>query len=107
MTTAYADLEQRGVTYPYMEVLDFVPRAVPGGMATPWSHWRWGQMDHWFHDKVNANARDKIESRRAGSSAHCPISRSRSTTARPSTSGTRSTVLFEASPPTHSESSAT
>jgi hypothetical protein len=65
-TDMYRRLEQRGVTYPYTEVMNFVPRAIAGGTPVPWSHWRWGQMDRWMYDQVNAYARDKIDSRRAG-----------------------------------------
>ncbi len=66
ITDAYQRLERFHVTYPYTEVLNFVPRAVAGGTPTPWSHWRWGQMDRWSFDHVNAYARNKIDSRRAG-----------------------------------------
>jgi hypothetical protein len=58
-------LSKRGVVYPYEDVLKYVPTAVPGANPTPWRNWRWGDMDPWMHDQVNAYARDKIGSRRA------------------------------------------
>lgn len=66
MTDAWARLAQRQVSYPYDEVMRFVPRAVAGGTPIPWSHWAWGAMDRWMYDQVNAYARSKIDSRRAG-----------------------------------------
>lgn len=66
MTDAWARLAQRQVSYPYDEVMRFVPRAVSGGTPIPWSHWAWGAMDRWMYDQVNAYARSKVDSRRAG-----------------------------------------
>ena len=63
---AWATLDRAGVKSPYTEILNFVPRAVPGATPMPWAKWRWGAMDKWMHDKVNAYAASKIDSKRAG-----------------------------------------
>jgi hypothetical protein len=65
ISDVYGQLRKRGIDWPYDDVWKFVPQAVPGANPTPWAHWRWGQMDPWFFDQVNAYARGKISSRRA------------------------------------------
>jgi hypothetical protein len=66
VSDVYDQLRKRGIDWPYDDVWNFVPQAVPGATPTPWAHWRWGQMDPWFVDQVNRYARDTISSHRVG-----------------------------------------
>jgi hypothetical protein len=61
MTEGYKRLAQRGVTYPFNDVMNFVPHAVAPAAQAPWSAWRWGTFTPWFYKKVNDYALDKIK----------------------------------------------
>jgi hypothetical protein len=60
LTEGYKRMAQKGVAYPFNDVMNFVPHAVVPAAQAPWAAWRWGTWTPAFYKQVNDYAKSKI-----------------------------------------------